>query len=310
MKKQLLTLLAVCGLAIAASAQTNTILATNVECVFPADKGWEWVKGIYKDEPIAFDNKKGAIVEITFKSVSLAQKFRVNVQDSNKSTDNVDMSENATVGSVVRVKIATLQDIQQIALQNMSTNTTESSVTFDAVLISDIDYAAATAVPTILVNEDKNTSVTSETLKSLGDYDILTVTYNVAEGMKADHEGWGVGAVCDINDWDIKYVSLSGRTGSNSVSFYVADIKKAIDNGIVFNLWGLDGAAVTFTGITVQKCKSKVTPIASVDADVEVISSEYYTLSGAKVSEPAKGVNILVEKLSDGTMRTTKIVKK
>lgn len=310
MKKQLLTLLAVCGLAIAASAQTKTTLATNAECKIPADKEWAWVTGMYKSDPITYDKTKGAIVEITFKSVSLAQKFRVNVQDSKGTTDKVDMSGNAAVGSVVRVEIATLEDIQQIALQNMSTNATESSVSFDAVLISDIDYAAATAVPTILVNEDKNTAVTSETLKSLGDYDILTVTYNVAAGMKAEHEGWGVGAVCNnIEKWPSIY-ELSGRTGSNSVSFYVADIKNAIDNGIVFNFWGQDGAAVTFTGITVQKCKSKVTPVASVDADVEVISSEYYTLSGAKVSEPAKGVNILVEKLSDGTMRTTKIVKK
>lgn len=51
------------------------------------------------------------------------------------------------------------------------------------------------------------------------------------------------------------------------------------------------------------------TAITSTTSDSEVLSTEYYTLSGAKVTEPVKGITIVKEQLSDGSVRTSKIVK-
>lgn len=49
--------------------------------------------------------------------------------------------------------------------------------------------------------------------------------------------------------------------------------------------------------------------ISSVSVSATVLSTEYYTLSGAKVTEPVKGITIVKEQLSDGSVRTSKIVK-
>lgn len=46
------------------------------------------------------------------------------------------------------------------------------------------------------------------------------------------------------------------------------------------------------------------------EADYEVVSTEYYTISGAKVDEPQKGVNIVKETLSNGTVVTSKVIVK
>lgn len=52
------------------------------------------------------------------------------------------------------------------------------------------------------------------------------------------------------------------------------------------------------------------TAIVDTSVDAEVVATEYYTISGAKVSEPAKGVNIVKETLSNGTIVTSKIIVK
>lgn len=312
MKKTLVILMAMCGLAIAAYAQTKTTIGTNAKSTFENAKTWDWVTGAYHGTPIAYDKTKGAIVEVTFKELSPAQKFRVNVQSSGGNTDFVDMTANAAVGSVVRVKLDKAENVQQVALQNIDVDgNPDKSVyaVFDAVLISDIEYAAETNLQTVLVNDGKNTAVSSETLKSLGDYDIITVNYALTGTPSEAHKYYGVGAVANSADWS---AILELKVNVTSLSFYVADVKAAINNGIVFNLWGIaDEVSASVTSVKVQKCKSKLsTPIASVDSDVEVVSSEYYDLKGVKVSEMVKGINIVVEKLSDGTVRTTKVVKK
>lgn len=49
--------------------------------------------------------------------------------------------------------------------------------------------------------------------------------------------------------------------------------------------------------------------ISSLATDAEVVSTEYYTLSGAKVTEPGKGVTIVKQLLSDGKVVTSKVIK-
>ena len=43
--------------------------------------------------------------------------------------------------------------------------------------------------------------------------------------------------------------------------------------------------------------------------DNEVVSSEWYNLQGMRLKEAADGLNIRIDRLSDGTVRTVKIVK-
>ena len=66
-------------------------------------------------------------------------------------------------------------------------------------------------------------------------------------------------------------------------------------------------ASINVYGIKVTYTTS--TAITSTTSDSEILSTEYYTLSGAKVTEPVKGITIVKEQLSDGTVRTSKIVK-
>lgn len=51
------------------------------------------------------------------------------------------------------------------------------------------------------------------------------------------------------------------------------------------------------------------TQISSLATNAEVVSTEYYTLSGAKVTEPGKGITIVKQLLSDGKVVTSKVIK-
>lgn len=310
--KHLLTLMVACVFAVAAFAQTKSTLVSNAECKFTNAKTWDWVTGFYKSDPIALDNTKDAIVEVTFKEVTPAQKFAVIVQSSQGKNDQVNMAAQAKAGTVVRIRLSNATNIQQVALQNMDVEgKADGSVSakIDVALISDIDYAASTSLETTLVNEGKNTAVSAATLQALGDYDVITVKYSLTGSPDKGHENYGVGAVCNnVTDWP-KLFELNAN--ATSVSFFIADIKEAINSGIVFNLWKVDSATANLTSVTIEKCKSNIsTPIATVNSDAEVVSCEYYDINGVKIGEMAKGINIVVEKLSDGTVRTSKVVKK
>ncbi|MBQ2002223.1 MAG: hypothetical protein II240_02885 [Bacteroidaceae bacterium] len=50
-------------------------------------------------------------------------------------------------------------------------------------------------------------------------------------------------------------------------------------------------------------------PCAEVQT-AEVVTSNYYTLGGAKVAAPVKGINIVRSVLSDGTVKIQKIFVK
>jgi hypothetical protein len=40
-----------------------------------------------------------------------------------------------------------------------------------------------------------------------------------------------------------------------------------------------------------------------------ILSTEYYSLDGRRLSEPQKGINIRVERLANGQATTTKVIK-
>ena len=49
--------------------------------------------------------------------------------------------------------------------------------------------------------------------------------------------------------------------------------------------------------------------VATLDSDAVEVSAEYYNLSGIRVANPDNGIFLKVSKLSDGTLRTSKIAK-
>lgn len=52
-----------------------------------------------------------------------------------------------------------------------------------------------------------------------------------------------------------------------------------------------------------------VTPINDIQIEAQVVAVEYFTLAGAKVDEPVKGINIVKTYYSDNTTTTTTLVK-
>ncbi|MDO4159813.1 MAG: hypothetical protein Q4D41_05115 [Prevotellaceae bacterium] len=61
--------------------------------------------------------------------------------------------------------------------------------------------------------------------------------------------------------------------------------------------------------ITVNYVYADPAGIESTEAGKTVVSSKYYDLNGCEISEPVKGLYIQKSKLSDGTYKTTKILK-
>lgn len=58
------------------------------------------------------------------------------------------------------------------------------------------------------------------------------------------------------------------------------------------------------------KIKAYTTGINKVeDSDADVVSTEYYDLSGRSLNNAQKGINIKVMKYSDGTTKTVKVAK-
>ena len=58
------------------------------------------------------------------------------------------------------------------------------------------------------------------------------------------------------------------------------------------------------------KIKKTTTGINKVEGnDADVVSTEYFDLSGRRISNAQKGINVKVMKFSDGTTKTVKVIK-
>ncbi len=65
-------------------------------------------------------------------------------------------------------------------------------------------------------------------------------------------------------------------------------------------------------GTILNSNKSKIGISDSVDAtalEATILSTEYYSLSGARITAPQPGVTLQLSRLSDGSLRTTKVLK-
>ena len=111
-----------------------------------------------------------------------------------------------------------------------------------------------------------------------------TITWAASEGAKA------YAVFCDE-----QFVGMTSST-----SWTVADGKKAADYLVraANAMGGFGGGSTTTTGINSMK----------VDGE-NVVSTMFYDLQGARVDGSQRGVLIMVQKMNDGSMKTTKIVK-
>ena len=82
-------------------------------------------------------------------------------------------------------------------------------------------------------------------------------------------------------------------------------------SGVMDARWFMgDTFTLTYYGAqSVKENSGDFTGIESVET-AEVVTSNYYTLGGAKVAAPVKGINIVRSVLSDGTIKIQKIFVK
>ena len=111
-----------------------------------------------------------------------------------------------------------------------------------------------------------------------------TVTWAAVEGAKA------YAVFCNE-----QFVGMTSAT-----SWTIAEGKKAADYLVraANAMGGFGGGSTTTTGINSMK----------VDGE-NIVSTMFYDLQGARVDGSQRGVLIMVQKMNDGSMKTTKIVK-
>lgn len=131
-----------------------------------------------------------------------------------------------------------------------------------------------------------------------------------------------------FNDIAINVVAYKGVSNSlinvkagvpveNTFTFDISDVKNVINRSLndyispenlVVNAFIIQRT----NGQIVNACKAKISgqydAVDTIVADDEVTATEYFDLSGRKVVNPDKGIYIKSERLSNGKIRTTKVV--
>jgi hypothetical protein len=101
---------------------------------------------------------------------------------------------------------------------------------------------------------------------------------------------------------------------ANSIEFKVSSYTKhpAITVGVK-KATGIEGDWTIFTGWKLEYLgKTAPTAISKVnnDSQAAAISTAYFTVNGARVAAPQKGINIVKKTLSDGTVKVQKVLVK
>lgn len=146
--------------------------------------------------------------------------------------------------------------------------------------------------------------------------------------------GWGMGGIRSAADNTKDLVEIKG-TSTPGTYEYVTTVGDLIamcghhsaegegenkDNtewdGLYWFMWNNTNSSVVCTttkiGVTVYSSKEvtidtdKPTAVKDAEAQLDVVSAEYYNLMGVKSAAPVHGVNIVRQTLSDGSVRTVK----
>lgn len=146
--------------------------------------------------------------------------------------------------------------------------------------------------------------------------------------------GWGMGGIRSAADNTKNLVEIKGTSAPGTYE-YVTTVGDLIamcghhsaegegenkDNtewdGLYWFMWNNTNGNVVCTttkiGVTVYSSKDvtidpdKPTSVKDAEAQLDVVSAEYYNLMGVKSAAPVHGVNIVRQTLSDGSVRTVK----
>ena len=103
--------------------------------------------------------------------------------------------------------------------------------------------------------------------------------------------------------------SVTWQTGSTTT-----DLSGTFQSGSTQLLWGLAASQnnffvdnIIFNGTTYDPSVTSVNPVS---ANAYVISTEYYNLIGQRLNSPEKGVMIVKMNMSDGSVKTIKVLNK
>ncbi|MBQ2322789.1 MAG: hypothetical protein II375_09605 [Bacteroidales bacterium] len=144
----------------------------------------------------------------------------------------------------------------------------------------------------------------------------VVFTYN-AERIASEGSdiGWVVGKIhgagegeSDANKNDFCQVK---NDGLNTAELTAADLKTILDNST--NQWGISWTVWNTNNHKISRVKVEFftkgsTALRPLSSTAEVVATEFYSLSGAKLSAPRRGLNIVVRTLSDGSRQTDKIL--
>ena len=165
--------------------------------------------------------------------------------------------------------------------------------------------------------------------------DKVVFSYSYAwDDASVSFNGWGMGGIRSAADNATNLVDIKG-TSTPGTYEYVTTVGDLIamcghhsaegegenkDNtewdGLYWFMWDNTNSSVVCTttkiGVTVYSSKEvtidpdKPTSVKDAEAQLDVVSSEYYNLMGVKSAAPVHGVNIVRQTLSDGSVRTVK----
>lgn len=159
--------------------------------------------------------------------------------------------------------------------------------------------------------------ISKSVFNDLSDDTRAVFTFN-ATGFAEEVKNWTVGEIAGADQENKKAFCVVTKEGENTAELTAKDLKDALkgaknQDGICWNMWAAENNTTKCTTATVKIeffLASSASALRPVKTDADVVSTDYYTLSGSKFSTPQKGINIVRRTLSDGTVQTDKVVIK
>ena len=234
---------------------------------------------------------------------------RTNIMDPYYGTYNADIDFGVVYDVENSMNEMTMADIQLETVLNGSTVEVKSSTTF-MIDIDDCDYEVGYV---LVANGLKYPT---------------WVQKNFYAGLESEYTGTFLEEICSwpqlvagltFNDVVIDVSGMMGVANSIPATVktavpYVHDFSFDIEgNSLVQDTDNLVVCAFVIdksTGFIVNanKCKINSSGIEKIEGRNEVTETEYYDLTGRRVSHPESGIMIKREKLSDGTIRSEKVI--
>jgi hypothetical protein len=132
--------------------------------------------------------------------------------------------------------------------------------------------------------------------------DTLTTTYGTFSGIPT--ASWTAPSVYDTHN-----NSMGTWNGSAPIQNTGENVYLVISIPVTANktyVVGVKGSKLMLRGVSLTITTSSANNIPASKATV--VSTEYYSLTGARLSQPGRGVNLVKKTMSDGTVSTSKIV--